>query len=69
MSSHRLLFGFFLQRCCCVSLPPAASVTALAEEAAQFQLSSDPNQMVLRFSERVGEVQSDDHPWVVVYML
>jgi hypothetical protein len=68
MSSHRLLFGIFAALLLCLTAA-GASVTALAEEAAQFQLSSDPNQMVLRFSDQVGEVQSDDHPWVAVYML
>jgi hypothetical protein len=48
-------------------LAAALSASAFAAETARFELSSDPEQLILSFSEQIGEVESDDHPWLRIY--
>jgi hypothetical protein len=66
MSFERLFSGGAAVLLLCWSLAGASAV-AFAAEGGGFEISNDPAQLVVSFSERVGEVQSDDHPWLRVY--
>jgi len=60
----RLMRGapFFL-----VSASLAGSMALAAAPAARFELPANPDAIVLSFSERLGEIQSEDHPWLRVH--